>query len=229
MKVIQFIKTNSYNIFKMLLNQIGLSIFAFVMSLATYQKNVMLIACCLIAIGVYLYLLYTMTYEIGRKDKPAVDAGRKPPQYGKGLFISLCANFLNIILAAAVVISMQFLVKNENYIPPESRAETEMTETGENGGDANTAENDEFITTEETSEYITNGASYVYTFGFFIITLFESMYFVLAKLYMNNPEYAFLLFPVPALLTCWLAYYMGLKGKRLLYFIPEKPIKPKYR
>ena len=55
MKAIRFIKDNSYNIFKMFLNQIGLAIFALVMSVATYNNDTLFLITGLMSIGIYRY------------------------------------------------------------------------------------------------------------------------------------------------------------------------------
>ena len=223
MKAIGFIKTNSYDIFKMFLNQIGLSIFALVMSVATYNNDTLFLLTGLMSIGIYLYLLYTMTYEIGRKDKPAVDAGRKKPQYAKGLMISLCANALNIILVLCIVISSYTLVKNPNYIPPSNETET----TVQTSDTFSENKDDGFATSETTSEYIKTFSYYVYVVSFSATAFLQATYLSVKQKFFENSHLIYLLYPVPALITCWLAYFIGLKGKRILFFLPEKPQKPK--
>ena len=225
MKVWQFIKTNSYDIFKMNLNQIGLSIFAFVMSLATYRNDKLFFISGLISIAVYLYLLYTMTYEIGRKDKPAVDAGRKKPLYAKGFLISLCANALNIILVVALVISSFCLVENKNYVPQEN---TEVSDTAE-ADSADSGVRESFSTEEDTNRYETNAASYINAASHLLIVLFQAMYITFKEIFFSKSELIYLVFPIPALITCTISYIMALKGKRILFFLPERPHKPKNR
>ena len=226
MKLLNFIKTNSYDIFKMILNQVGISIFALIMTFATHQNNKLFIACGIIAVCVYLYLLYTMTYEIASKDKPAVDGGRKKPQYTKGFLISLCANALNIILCIALVISINSRIENPNYVPPENN-DTAAEETEYTSEDSD--EHESFRTEEENDEYIKTGWTYVEAVSTFMVLIFQAMYLALKTSFFENSSFIYLLYPIPAILTCGLAYYMGLKGKRLFFFLPERPHKPKNR
>ena len=109
----KFLKENSYNIVKMLLNQLGIGILALVMTMATHQNDQLYFLTSIFCIIFYLYLLYTMTYELGEKDKPAIDAGRKPFDKLKGLKISLAANAINIICGVMIAIFSLFIVMQQ--------------------------------------------------------------------------------------------------------------------
>lgn len=96
-----FFKEHSYNVVKMFLNQFAIAIFGFTLTLAATQaksatlRNVTSVGSVLF----YLFLLYTMTWEIGFKDRVAVQAGRTKRNPLRGGIISLCANMINFILA----------------------------------------------------------------------------------------------------------------------------------
>ena len=109
----RFFSTHSYNIVKMFLNQFAIAMFGFALVLASGQaKNATLRnITSVFSVLFYLFLLYVMTWEIGFKDKTAIDNGRKKCNLFTGALISLCANSINFILAIFIALAM--LVKVE--------------------------------------------------------------------------------------------------------------------
>ncbi|MBQ7322175.1 MAG: hypothetical protein IJW99_08770 [Clostridia bacterium] len=111
----EFFKKHSYDMMKMFLNQFAVAIFGLVLALATgmAEKSTLQIASSVAAIVFYMFLLYAMTFEIGLKDKTSVDYGRSKASPLTGLYISLCANSLNFLLAILITVgylsSSQFL------------------------------------------------------------------------------------------------------------------------
>lgn len=105
-----FIKTNSYNIFKMMLNQFGLAMFGLVMTMVTVGKKDLSLIMSILCIVFYVYLLYVVGYDMGQRDKPALDGGRAEFKPLKGLWISLCANSINIICGVMAAIFVFFLI-----------------------------------------------------------------------------------------------------------------------
>lgn len=103
--MLNFFKENGYTIFKMIVNQIGMTMFGLMLSMATYQNDQLLLLTCLFSIGFYMVLLYTMSWDCGLREKVRVDGKRMKYQPLKGLWMSLCANVLNIILAICVIVS----------------------------------------------------------------------------------------------------------------------------
>ncbi len=99
-----FIKQNSYMMFRMMVNQIGMTMFGLMLSMATINYNTILLLTSILSVGMYLFLLYTMTWEDGAKDKIRVDSGRAENRPLKGLWMSLGANVVNIILGLGVLI-----------------------------------------------------------------------------------------------------------------------------
>lgn len=87
----------SYQMVRMFLNQFATAMFGFSLALATARnvplRNLLSVA----AILFYLFLLYTMTWEIGFRDR-VQPKGQKPNPFN-GFLISLCANSLNLLLA----------------------------------------------------------------------------------------------------------------------------------
>lgn len=92
----------------MIVNQIALTVFGLVLSVATYQNKPLHVFTGIFAIGFYLVLLYTMSWEAGIADKVRVDAKRIPYQPYKFAIISLAANSLNILLALVATICWAF-------------------------------------------------------------------------------------------------------------------------
>ena len=107
----KFFKDYSYCIVKMLVNQIAIGIFGAMLSMATTlagNKTLSLVV-SVGAVLLYLFLIYTMTWEVGSKDGIAVEAGRKPKRIHLGLLLSLFANIPNFIIAILYAICAPFM------------------------------------------------------------------------------------------------------------------------
>ncbi len=102
--MIDFIKENSSNAIKLFVNQIAMTIFGLLLSAASFQDTRIKIAAGLLSMLFYFYLLYTAAWDIGARDKVKIDGGRMRYAPQKGLYISLIANSLNIILAVFSVV-----------------------------------------------------------------------------------------------------------------------------
>ena len=102
----EFFKKHSYDMVKMFLNQFAVAIFGLVLALATgmAENSTLQIVSSVGAIIFYMFLLYAMTFELGTKDKTAVEYGRATARPLTGLYISLCANSLNFLLAILITI-----------------------------------------------------------------------------------------------------------------------------
>ena len=102
-----FFNRYSYGIIKMFVNQFAISIFGSVLAMATASSGndtLTLVVSCF-AILFYLFLIYTMTWEIGAKDKIAVDVGKKPYRPNTGVLMSLVANIPNFIIAIVFTVA----------------------------------------------------------------------------------------------------------------------------
>lgn len=117
MAMIRFIKDNSYLIFKMMVNQLGMMMFGMVLSMATYSDDRLHIATSVFAVGFYMVLLYMMCWEYGQKERVKVDHGRLPYMPLKGLYMSLCANVVNILLAILTIVGFVFITDMANKQP----------------------------------------------------------------------------------------------------------------
>ena len=95
---------------RMFLNQFATSLFGLVLALAAQyaQKIVLRNITSGFAVLFYLFLLYTMTWEIGFKDKISVDLGKKKSKPLTGLWISLCANIPNLLFAILIALATCF-------------------------------------------------------------------------------------------------------------------------
>ena len=73
----EFFKSRSYDMVKMFLNQFGTGIFGVALSIAVTmaQQDVLRNVTSVFAILFYLFLLYTMTWDIGFKNKISVEHG----------------------------------------------------------------------------------------------------------------------------------------------------------
>lgn len=103
-------RDHSYDMVKMFLNQFATAIFGFSLVLATEKaQNTMLRNITSVAaILFYLFLLYTMTWELGFRDRVGVLHGTKPNRPWKGALISLFANSINFLLAILIMLGAFF-------------------------------------------------------------------------------------------------------------------------
>ncbi len=101
-----FFKDHSYDMVKMMLNQIAISIFGFSLYLASSlaQNDVLKIATMVFSIVFYLFLTYTTAWDIGYRDHTSVKLAKKRLNPFKGVLISLCANSLNLLLALLIAL-----------------------------------------------------------------------------------------------------------------------------
>ncbi len=103
--MLKFLKTYSYEITRFLIMQVGIAIFAFVLTTAmnTINKSAVLWVSVL-SILFYLFLVYSVAWEIGAKDKIRVDAGRQEKSGGKGFLMMLYAQIPNYVLGLLMTV-----------------------------------------------------------------------------------------------------------------------------
>ncbi len=206
----QFIKNNSYNIGRHIITQVGLLIFANVLSVAasTFSKvqgaayasenafNPLLLGVSIFSVLFYMFLLYTMMWEQGAKDIIRIEAGRMKKDKLLGAKISFFANIPNLILWGLMLIGFVF--------------------------------------------GFTALASFEWAQGLFgvvhiIAGLLESMFTGIIKVFLTGTlatdalicVFAYLLAILPSMLACFLGYLSGMKNFRLFSFKkPQKPQKP---
>jgi len=101
----RFLKENISDIVKLIVNQLGVTIFSFFLYTAVgmiEDASVKLgvnIAVSVVSIIFFCFLLYTVAWDWGAKDKIRIDAGRLEEHKYKGIFISLYANVINFVIA----------------------------------------------------------------------------------------------------------------------------------
>lgn len=102
----ELFRTRSYEMVRMFLNQFATSIFGLVLAIAAgrAQNTVLRNVTSACAIVFYLFLLYTMTWELGFADRAAVEAGRKPKKPFTGALLSVAANLINWLLAIFIML-----------------------------------------------------------------------------------------------------------------------------
>ena len=96
----------TYSTVKMFINQFAISIFGSVLSLATSaaQNRLLSMAVSGFAVAFYLFLIYTMTWEIGAKDRIRIDSGKAGKFTLKGALLASVANIVNLFLAIFVIV-----------------------------------------------------------------------------------------------------------------------------
>ncbi len=186
-----FFSKYSYGITKMFVNQFVMSLFGTVLAMATASagNNTMSLVLTLVvscfAILFYLFLIYTMTWEIGAKDKISVDVGKKEYRPMTGLWMSLVANIPNFIIALLYTIAYPVM---------------------------------------DTARW----AGTMAAFSRIASVIIEGMYLGLtstiqiAGTYMNRIWWTYFLITVPAIVTSFVAYYLGHKNFRFWALITNK-------
>ena len=119
MRAIKFFKENSYNVVKVFINQIGITIFSFVLyfSIASFKENNMqlyhklMIAISAFAMLFFFVLLYTSAWDLGSADKIRIESKKAEKNVFKGALITLCANIGNFILSGVVLLTVAFDIK----------------------------------------------------------------------------------------------------------------------
>ena len=91
-------RKQGYQIVRLCLYQFGMTLFGLVVAMATRRPKELFIACGVFSALFYLYLIYSLVYELGQKDGIRIEAGRKQYRPFTGFFLALAANSLNIIL-----------------------------------------------------------------------------------------------------------------------------------
>lgn len=274
--MLKFLKTHSYDIFKLFLTQIALAIFALVMTMWTFTMGPVFLGVGIFCAGFYIYLIYLFTYQIGSEDRPAVAGGRAVANYLKGLWITLTANSINIICGIMVFVFGFFIVyqqpvtvyneagdEMELYykVTTPSAIEGEEPDVvitpikalySDSGDDVFTYDNGKRLVTlklqyasgqtlvpcdkdgNEFELYSVSGgiintqqnavetwASDLYGVPMVIATFTQSMFKAIHTQLFANADWFYLIMPIPVIIAGALGYFMAVRGKRLLFFLPE--------
>ena len=109
-------------IVKLIVTQLGMTMFGTMVTFAAYAVpgsitkvddkitgyGSIFLVVSVFAIIMYLFILYNHIWEKGAKDRIKVDGGRMDKQIFKGLYLSLVANALNILLGLIMCITYYF-------------------------------------------------------------------------------------------------------------------------
>ncbi len=110
----KFIKENSYDIIRLYINQLGITIFSLVLyfSVASIEaestRELIKAGVSLFATLFYFALIYTAAWDYGAKDRIRVDGGRMKEQKWKGIVMGVLANVLNFFFIGICLISYAF-------------------------------------------------------------------------------------------------------------------------
>lgn len=106
----KFFKKNSYDVVRLYINQVGITIFSLALYFAvgtiddTALLKKIMIAVSAFAFIFYLCLIYCVIWEIGSKDKIRVEGGKMEADRFKGLKLSVFANVPNFLLSIVACI-----------------------------------------------------------------------------------------------------------------------------
>lgn len=273
------LKKYSYDIVKLIMDQICIAMLGLVMTMVSSGNDKAYLITSILCVVFYVYILYVMMYETGKKDKPAIDGGRAKFNPLKGLWISLGANAVNIICGIMIAVFAAYTVLQspvtvtdpagnsaELFIRKET-AETidaqdytyepvtlysnsggeavigpkegyKFSEVKNKGGDVASVYDKDHNEVELYSESgmnlsttqrgVENWANNLYGVPFTIATFLQAMFQGIRYNYFDGNNYFYLLTPILPIFFSALGYIMGARGKRILFFLPERKQKPKY-
>lgn len=175
-----FLNNYSYSAIKMFVNQFAISIFGAMLSMATtaVDNNTISVVASVAAILFYLFLIYTMTWDIGAKDRISVDIGKKKKNIHTGVLVALIANIPNMLIAIVYSIGYPFMG-------------------------------------------VHMWAGNMCTVVRVLSILLQGMYFGVTTSInvggqtLNFYPITYVIIMIPSLLTCWAAYSLGFKNKKL--------------
>lgn len=104
-----FLKERSYDIVKLFVNQIAISIFGTALSLATAGENrdALRIGTSVFSILFYLFIIYVMMWELGAKDSHKIERRDEGQTRAAGLYMGLAASSLNFLLAILITLGLE--------------------------------------------------------------------------------------------------------------------------
>ncbi|MBO5374437.1 MAG: hypothetical protein J6A54_03190 [Clostridia bacterium] len=103
-KIKEFFRAYGGVIGKIIINHIAMSIFGLMVCFPTAKSPVLFWGASILAIGMYMFLLYMIMWELGAKESVEVEYGRMKRDNFKGLKISLVTNSLFILISILIFI-----------------------------------------------------------------------------------------------------------------------------
>lgn len=179
----EFFKKNSDLIIKMIVHQIGLTVFGFLLySCANVSGNqTLVIGFSVFSAAFYLFLIYILFWEKGAKDKVRIDSGRLEMDKFKGVKVCLASNIHNILLATLSLIGYlcidRTVTLDGKFTSPEWAANL-------------------YLISHIIGVYL--NSMYTGIGDYFNITV--------------NPAFLFIII-IPGIIVCGLGYYLGTKEK----------------
>lgn len=209
----QFLKDNSYQSVRMLVNQLVMTMFSLMLIFSvttwgdrsdagTALNDGLLAGVSILSILFYLYLLYNMCYEMGQKDGIRIESGRMHPIPWKGFMISLIANIPNLLLGL-----LEFIGKIAIQ-GPSLFMDVSMMET------------------VPSPEWAVGLFETCHTIARFA----QGMYIGVGSVYFKNVGFYDLLIPIPAILVCGCSYLLGVRYcNGFLKRTPKKETSARYK
>ena len=105
-----FWKKNSYQIVRLFVIQLGIAIFGLVLSFAVSSAfrdrddSAALLVVSIFSVLFYLFILYSVGWEIGGKDRLRLDSAREKLRGGMGIVLALLAQVPNFLLCTLMLI-----------------------------------------------------------------------------------------------------------------------------
>jgi hypothetical protein len=119
----KFFKENSYDVVRLFINQIGITIFSFILYTALGMMNLedqtefpIKIALSVFCLIFYFSLLYTVAWEWGAKDRIRIDGGKMQCDKLKGVKMAFLANIPNFVLTFICVITFAVYLIFDNSV-----------------------------------------------------------------------------------------------------------------
>ena len=109
--LLNFLKQNMHRIMRVLVNQVGIIIFALIMNMTATvldekQQPAMTLVASLFSICFYLFLVFYAMREEGGADGIKIDAGRMTYDSTHGLKIGLCATAPNYVFVLLMLVGL---------------------------------------------------------------------------------------------------------------------------
>ena len=109
--LIKFLKENMHRIMRVLVNQVGIMIFAIIMTFTAgvmneKQRPAMMLVASIFSVAFYLFLVFYTMREEGGRDSVKIEGGRLAYRPAYGFKIGLCATAPNYICVLLMVLGV---------------------------------------------------------------------------------------------------------------------------
>ena len=109
--LLKFLKENMHRIMRVLVNQVGIMIFAIIMTFTAGVmredlRSSMMTVASLFSIGFYLFLVFYTMREEGSRDSVKIEGGRLAYRPGYGFKVGLCATAPNYLFVFLMLLGL---------------------------------------------------------------------------------------------------------------------------